>query len=42
VHVVLSCPEGHCWQESLDARTHHSSIFVERRPELEHPQQRRT
>jgi hypothetical protein len=40
VHVVLACPDGHCWQESLDARTNHSSIFVERRPELEQPRHR--
>jgi hypothetical protein len=35
VHVLLRCPQEHYWQEDLDLRTLHSSLFVERRHDLE-------
>jgi hypothetical protein len=35
VHVLLVCPGHHCWQEQLSLDTLHSSLFVERRRDLE-------
>ena len=35
VNVLLVCPSSHCWQEQLSLDTLHSSLFVERRRDLE-------
>ena len=35
VRVLLVCPIQHCWQEELSLDTLHSSLFVERRRDLE-------
>lgn len=35
VAVLLVCPGRHCWQEKLSLETLHSSLFVERRRDLE-------
>lgn len=35
VYVLLVCPQGHCWEEQLSLQTFRSSLFVQRRPELE-------
>jgi hypothetical protein len=35
VTVRLLCPSRHCWEERLSLKTMHSSIFVERRRDLE-------
>ena len=35
VRVLLVCPIQHCWQEELSLETLHSSLFVERRRDLE-------
>ena len=35
VKVLLVCPQKHCWQEELALDTLHSSLFVERRRDLE-------
>jgi hypothetical protein len=35
VRVLLVCPDRHCWEEQLALDTMHSSLFVERRRDLE-------
>ena len=35
VNVLLVCPAHHCWEEHLSLETLHSSLFVERRRDLE-------